>query len=641
MGLARKLCETTVGTVLRVILPIALCATQALAAKFTVDSPGDGGDALPGDTFCDDGGGACTFRAALEEANQLAGLDTVWFSVPALTSLTPASELPTIVQPIFVDGTSHSGFSGTPVIELDGSSAGSAHGLKVTAGSSTIRGLAINRFSSYGIWLRGGGNNVVETCYLGTDINGALDQGNGHGIFLSNGSSGNTIGGAGVSGNLISGNTIGVSLVNAFTSAVYGNLIGTDALGTGGLGNSAEGIKVKNSSTNQIGGAGALRNVIADNAIGIQMNGSSTGNVVEGNYIGVDISSSVALANGSYGVFLNNVRDNFVGSGGAGNVISGNTSNGVQITGPNATGNVVEGNTIGLDVTGSIAVGNGLHGVFLTALSNTIGGAGSAGNVISANTIGINLDNATSNAVYGNLIGTDALGTGGFGNAAEGILVKNSSSNQIGGAGALRNVIADNASSGIQMNGSSTANVVEGNYIGVDISSSVALANGGNGVFLNNVSGNFVGNGGAGNVISGNASSGVLISGLTATGNVVEGNTIGLDVTGSIAVGNTGDGIFVENASSSNTIGGAGLAGNVISANTVGINLDNATSNAVYGNLIGTDALGTGGFGNAAEGILVKNSSTNQIGGAGALRNVIADNAIGIQMKRIEYGECG
>ena len=88
MGLARKLCETTVGTVLRVILPIALCATQALAAKFTVDSPGDGGDALPGDTFCDDGGGACTFRAALEEANQLAGLDTVWFSVPALTSLT-------------------------------------------------------------------------------------------------------------------------------------------------------------------------------------------------------------------------------------------------------------------------------------------------------------------------------------------------------------------------------------------------------------------------------------------------------------------------------------------------------------------------------------------------------------------------
>ena len=297
---------------------------------------------------------------------------------------------------------------------------------------------------------------------------------------------------------------------------------------------------------------------------------------------------------------------------------------------------MVEGNTIGLDVTGSIPVGNTGDGIFLTSSSNTIGGAGSAGNVISANTVGINLDNASFNTVQGNLIGTDALGTGGFGNAAEGILVKNSSSNQIGGAGALRNVIADNASSGIQMNGSSTANVVEGNYIGVDISSSVALANGGNGVFLNNVSGNFVGSGGAGNVISGNASSGVLISGLTATGNVVEGNTIGLDMTGTIAVGNGLHGVFVENATLGNTIGG--LAGNVISANTVGISLDNASTNAVYGNLIGTDALGTGGFGNAAEGILVKNSSTNQIGGAGALRNVIADNAIGIQMNGSSTG---
>ena len=285
---------------------------------------------------------------------------------------------------------------------------------------------------------------------------------------------------------------------------------------------------------------GALRNVIADNASsGILINGSSTANVVEGNYIGVDISSSVALANGDNGVFLNNVSGNFVGSGGVGNVISGNGSSGVLISGLNATGNVVEGNTIGLDVTGSIAVGNTGDGIFVenASSSNTIGGL--AGNVISANTIGINLDNATSNAVYGNLIGTDALGTGGFGNAAEGIRVKNSSSNQIGDTGALRNVISGNGLSGVQIAGSSSSNVVEGNYIGVDISSSVALANGDDGIFLNNVSGNFVGSGGVGNVISGNGSSGVLISGLSATGNVVAGNTIGLDVTGSIAVGNT------------------------------------------------------------------------------------------------------
>ena len=92
------------------------------------------------------------------------------------------------------------GFAGTPIIELDGASAGTtANGLTITAGSSTVRGLVINRFGGDGISITGSGasNNAVLGNFIGTNAAGTAALGNGTGVVIDNGASNNTIGGTG------------------------------------------------------------------------------------------------------------------------------------------------------------------------------------------------------------------------------------------------------------------------------------------------------------------------------------------------------------------------------------------------------------------------------------------------------------
>ena len=120
----------------------------------------------------------------------------------------------------------------------------------------------------------------------------------------------------------------------------------------------------------------------------MQISGSGTSaNVVAGDLIGTDITGTVALGNGLDGVEINtSASSNTIGGtiAGAGNVISGNASDGVEID-EAATANLVIGDLIGTDVTGTVAVGN-LEGVVITGSNNTIGGtAAGAGNLISGN----------------------------------------------------------------------------------------------------------------------------------------------------------------------------------------------------------------------------------------------------------------
>ena len=78
--------------------------------------------------------------------------------------------MPQITDPVAIDGTTQTGFTGTPVIVLDGvGTTGIVHGLDVTAGNSTIKGLVIKRFPRNGILLQTGGGNVVRGNYLGID----------------------------------------------------------------------------------------------------------------------------------------------------------------------------------------------------------------------------------------------------------------------------------------------------------------------------------------------------------------------------------------------------------------------------------------------------------------------------------------
>src|SRR5207302_6864788 len=122
-----------------------------------------------------------------------------------------------------------------------------------------------------------------------------------------------------------------------------------------------------------------------------------------------------------------------------------------------------------------------------------------------------------------------------------------------------------------QINGGASQNIVQGNTIGLKADGSAALANGADGVLINNGYNNTIGDSapGTGNVISGNAAQGVEISGALASFNVVQGNRIGTDPAGTAARPNAQSGVEVDAAANRNSIGGTvAAARNVISGNT-------------------------------------------------------------------------
>ncbi len=163
---------------------------------------------------------------------------------------------------------------------------------------------------------------------------------------------------------------------------------------------------------------------------------------------------------------------------------------------------------------------------------------------------------------------------------------------------------------GISLTGTG-GDIIQGNFIGTNATGTAALGNGGDGVLISSVSSNTIGGttAAARNIISGNGSPatfgnsnsrGVELDNAGATGNLIEGNYIGTDVTGTVALGNGGDGISRLTAGPSNTIGGtvAG-AGNVIAGNgRVGIWVDASSNELIAGNMIGTNSSGTAALGN-------------------------------------------
>ena len=255
----------------------AVAATGQLAGvTFTVDSTGDGADDDTTDGDCDNGSGVCTLRAAIEQANaDLGGVIEFDISGSGPHTIQPATALPTITKPVFIDGFSQPGASaGTIRIELDGTNAGTTtDGLKIAAANSHVRGLAINRFGGNGVVLETAGSQLIEDNLIGTNTAGTTDQGNG-GVGVSiTGVSGVT-----VRKNVISGNdSHGISLSGATGTSVTGNFIGTVQGGASALANTGAGVHITGAAT----GNEVLDNVIA-------FNGGD----------GVTIESSRALKNG-------------------------------------------------------------------------------------------------------------------------------------------------------------------------------------------------------------------------------------------------------------------------------------------------------------------------------------------------------
>ena len=372
-----------------------LAAVAVRAATFTVTNTNDSG------------GGS--LRQAILDANANAGADQIVFNVTpgGAQTITVLSALPAITDPVNIDAATQPGFAGNPLIELKSGGSGLSHGFLITGGNSTIRGFVINSFigGGAGIAINGGGGNLVVNNYIGTNPAGSSRLTNTIGVSVYN-SSNNTIGGTtSAARNLISGNTTGISINGEVSTnnAIQGNYIGLNAAGTSAVENGT-GICLCSSqpsfnvSANQIGGTGAgAGNVIAGNSGDeIELNGSGTvGNFIKGNLIGTNASGLQAITSSGNGIVIYSASNNVIGGAepGARNVITGGgtgsfpTGIGIVIS-QFTSGNVIKGNFIGTNITGTQGFGNEFQGIaiFNSVTNTTIGGtAPGEGNIIAFN----------------------------------------------------------------------------------------------------------------------------------------------------------------------------------------------------------------------------------------------------------------
>ena len=328
----------SVGIILS-FMSFIMVSDVADAATFVVSNTNDAGSG--------------SLRQAIIDANTALGADDIVFRIGTTGSgphtISPLSDYPPVTGQTTIDGWAQGGvgYSGPPLIEIEGSSSSGGNnliGIAIWARNCVVRGLVLNQWSSQ-IQLFG-------------------DDGSG--------------------------------LANAGNCEIYGNYLGLDVTGTTvpGTGGSA-GVELYFSDNNTIGGsASALRNIIAGNYYEIWISGANaSGNVIQGNYIGTDVSgmNDPYTTGGSSDIYIWDGSDNQIGGNGfAGeyNIISGGQAYGVYITGSQARYNRIQGNVIGLDVMATGDLGNGVAGIYFTgdASHSIVGGIGTGEmNIIARN----------------------------------------------------------------------------------------------------------------------------------------------------------------------------------------------------------------------------------------------------------------
>jgi hypothetical protein len=300
-------------------------------------------------------------------------------------------------------------------------------------------------------------------------------------------------------------------------------------------------------------GNSTIRGLVINNfnsgGIGIFTNGS---NLIENNFIGTNLSGTAAKANFGQGIRIFNSSNNTIGgvSSNSGNLISGNSSEGIQVNGTNSSNNIFQRNRIGINISGNAAIPNQREGICLCSTNGDF-------------------------SVNNNLIGGVTQDAG--------------------------NIIAGNRFDEVRISGFATANSVKGNSIGTNISRTAVIQSTGYGIFLDGGSNNIIGGDtvDSGNIIAGNifgssnGGSGIRIE--RSSGNVIKGNSIGTDLTGTILLPNSEFGISIFENSQNNVFGGISPGeGNLIAFNgRAGIIISNSTTltlpvarNSIRGNSI-------------------------------------------------------
>jgi hypothetical protein len=331
--------------------------SRARGATLSVSNTNDSGDG--------------SLRQAILTANSTAGvLDTINFNIPGTGpfTITPLTALPTVTDPVVIDGYTQPGASPNTLVNGDNAVlqivvTGTFGTIIIDTSSSVVRGLSIRNLNL----------GTMNSVALGSNV-------------------------------------------------VQGNFIGVDPTGTNKLGGAALLTYIPN---NLIGGTTpAARNVISGHTGfgGIEMLSNGSSNTVQGNFIGTDNTGTKSVPNSDRAVVSGMaVSNNIIGgtATGAGNLISGNLDRGLTLDGPN---NIVQGNSIGTDVTGTKPLGNGRTGVEIGGTGNLVGGTNSgAANIIAFNgvngggvftTNGVDIKpGVTGYAILGNSI-FDNLGLG-------------------------------------------------------------------------------------------------------------------------------------------------------------------------------------------------------------------------------------
>ena len=327
--------------------------------------------------------------------------------------------LPEMNRSVIIDGFSQPGASENTLsfgsgndavikIELDGSGSGGSMGLAFEGGNSIVKGLALYGFGS-GIGISDGNNCTVQGCYIGLDATGA-SSGNPMGITV--GSGGNLIGGSlPADRNVITGEIILIG-EDAEHNTIRGNYIGTDASATSTEGAGDISLRA-GANNNRID-----RNCISGTYRGVEIMGSAShSNIVVNNVMGTDKTGTIGLSSGLIGIYLaDGCYDNVIGKPDSGNVIGSWTVGGIAIDGSGTSGNLIQGNYIGCGSDGETRLGNGHPAVYVFngAGDNTIGGTGTGeGNLIAYNSgdaIFLDSDAGTGNAILGNAIFDNGFG---------------------------------------------------------------------------------------------------------------------------------------------------------------------------------------------------------------------------------------
>ena len=288
------------------------------------------------------------------------------------------------------------------------------------------------------------------------------------------------------------------------------------------------------------GGASGLVAFVGNNTVrglvinrfgntGIYLDGAGN-NTIQCNFIGTDATGELDRGNVT-GIWVNNIANNIIGgtTPGQGNLVTANFSDGLWIVGPNANDNIVQGNYIGTNATGTTQVGHSSVGIGLSGSNNLVGGPlpGAANVIVGTNSYGMNIFSPSGafNTIQGNYIGTNAAGSIGLYNLTNGIVIDTGAhDNSI-----KDNVIARNNRHGIYiLDATSANNVIQGNWIGTDIAGTASLPNSENGILIDAALGTIIGGVTANeaNTIINNGGHGVAIVNTTAVNNRVRGNHI-------------------------------------------------------------------------------------------------------------------